>query len=141
MESTSTQPASTTPATASHASERVLEVLKASVDDAEALLKEAATATGDRAAELRERALKSLRATRETLHETQDIVLEQGRRYEVEPGTPAFRVMDFERAEGELVRKDGGGRKGEREGGCEKAFHGMSFLFRKAGAAAAARSG
>ena len=46
----------------------------------EALLREAANATGDRAAELRDRAMKSLRATRETLHETQDIVLEQGRR-------------------------------------------------------------
>ncbi len=80
MESTSSQSASTSPAASSLSSERVLEVLKASVDDAEALLKEAATATGDRAVELRERALKSLRATRETLHETQDIVLEQGRR-------------------------------------------------------------
>lgn len=68
------------PSPASLASERVLEVLKTSVDDAEALLREAANATGDRAAELRERALKSLRATRETLHETQDIVLDQGRR-------------------------------------------------------------
>ena len=79
MESNTTA-TSTTPSSATLASERVLEVLKASVDDAEALLREAASATGDRAAELRERALKSLRATRETLHETQDIVLEHGRR-------------------------------------------------------------
>ena len=80
MESTTTGAASSTPSASTLSSERVLEVLKASVDDAEALLREAAGATGDRAAELRERALKSLRATRETLHETQDIVLEQGRR-------------------------------------------------------------
>ena len=79
MESTTTT-SSSTPSGSALSSERVLEVLKASVDDAEALLREAADATGDRAAELRERALKSLRATRETLHETQDIVLEQGRR-------------------------------------------------------------
>ena len=79
MEPTTTT-SSSTPSAPAHSAERVLEVLKASVDDAEALLREAADATGDRAAELRERALKSLRATRETLHETQDIVLEQGRR-------------------------------------------------------------
>ena len=79
MESTTTT-SSSTPSASALSSERVLEVLKASVDDAEALLREAANATGDRAAELRERAMKSLRATRETLHETQDIVLEQGRR-------------------------------------------------------------
>ena len=79
MESTTTT-SSSKPSASAQSSERVLEVLKASVDDAEALLREAANATGDRAAELRERALKSLRATRETLHETQDIVLEQGRR-------------------------------------------------------------
>ncbi|MEI6114551.1 MAG: DUF883 family protein [Burkholderiales bacterium] len=79
MESTTTT-SSSTPSASARSSERVLEVLKASVDDAEALLREAAGATGDRAAELRDRAMKSLRATRETLHETQDIVLEQGRR-------------------------------------------------------------
>ena len=79
MEPTTTT-SSSTPSAPALSSERVLEVLKASVDDAEALLREAADATGDRAAELRERALKSLRATRETLHETQDLVLEQGRR-------------------------------------------------------------
>ena len=79
MEPTTTT-SSSTPSAPALSSESVLEVLKASVDDAEALLREAADATGDRAAELRERALKSLRATRETLHETQDIVLEQGRR-------------------------------------------------------------
>ena len=79
MESNTTA-SSSTPSASALSSERVLEVLKASVDDAEALLREAANATGDRAAELRDRAMKSLRATRETLHETQDIVLEQGRR-------------------------------------------------------------
>jgi len=79
MESTTTT-SSSTPSASALSSERVLEVLKASVDDAEALLREAAGATGDRAAELRDRAMKSLRATRETLHETQDILLQQGRR-------------------------------------------------------------
>ena len=79
MESNTTA-SSSTPSASALSSERVLEVLKASVDDAEALLREAAHATGDRAAELRDRAMKSLRATRETLHETQDILLDQGRR-------------------------------------------------------------
>ena len=79
MESNTTA-SSSTPSASALSSERVLEVLKASVDDAEALLREAAGATGDRAAELRDRAMKSLRATRETLHETQDILLDQGRR-------------------------------------------------------------
>lgn len=80
MESTPSETSGSAPGTATRSAERVLDMLKASVDDAEALLREAAGATGDRAAELRERALQSLRATRETLHETQDIVLEQGRR-------------------------------------------------------------
>ena len=79
MESNTTA-SSSTPSASALSSERVLEVLKASVDDAEALLREAAGATGDRAAELRDRAMKSLRAPRETLHETQDILLDQGRR-------------------------------------------------------------
>ena len=55
MESTTTT-SSSKPSASAQSSERVLEVLKASVDDAEALLREAANATGDRAAELRDRA-------------------------------------------------------------------------------------
>ena len=48
--------------------------------DAESLLREAASSTGDKAAELRERALTSLKRTREALYEAQDAVLERGRK-------------------------------------------------------------
>ena len=53
--------------------------LKASLDDAEKLLREAAEATGDKASELREDALRSLRRTREALYDTQDALMERGR--------------------------------------------------------------
>jgi ElaB/YqjD/DUF883 family membrane-anchored ribosome-binding protein len=49
------------------------------LDDAEKLLREAAETSGDKAAELRENALQSLRRTREALYETQDAVLRKGR--------------------------------------------------------------
>ncbi len=67
-------------AAASHAQEKVIDVLKTSLDDAEGLLREAAAASGERADELRELALKSLRATREALYDTQDAVLARGRK-------------------------------------------------------------
>lgn len=57
-----------------------VESLKNSLDEAEKLLHEAAGASGDKAAELRERAMMSLRRTRETLYDTQDALLEKGRR-------------------------------------------------------------
>src|SRR5690606_13369003 len=60
--------------------EEFIESVKESVDDAEKLLREAAEATGDRAAELRENALRSLKRTREALYDTQDALLERGRR-------------------------------------------------------------
>ena len=60
--------------------EEIIESMKASLDEAEAFLREAASATGDKAAELRESAMTSLRRTRESLRDTQDAMLERGRR-------------------------------------------------------------
>lgn len=60
--------------------EQFIDNVKGSLDDAEKLLREAASATGDKATELRETAMESLRRTRETLYETQDALLERGRR-------------------------------------------------------------
>ncbi|HEY9280051.1 MAG TPA: DUF883 family protein [Eoetvoesiella sp.] len=60
--------------------EQIMESVKGSLDEAEKLLREAAEATGDKAAELRERAMTSLRHTRETLYDTQDALLEKGRK-------------------------------------------------------------
>jgi len=60
--------------------EQFIEGVKESLDDAEQLLREAASATGDKATELRERALASLRRTREALYDTQDALVERGRR-------------------------------------------------------------
>lgn len=57
-----------------------IESVKESLDDAEKLLREAADTTGDKAAELRESAMKSLRRTREALYDTQDALLNQGRK-------------------------------------------------------------
>lgn len=53
--------------------------VKTSLDEAEKLLVEAASATGDKATELRESALRSLRNTRESLHDTQEAIVERGR--------------------------------------------------------------
>ncbi|HLS43260.1 MAG TPA: YqjD family protein [Paenalcaligenes sp.] len=53
--------------------------IRSSLDEAEKLLVEAASASGDKAVELRENALRSLRNTRERLHDTQEAVLERGR--------------------------------------------------------------
>lgn len=60
--------------------DKVIESLKASLTDAENLLREAATATGETAVELRERALTSIRRTREALYDAQDAMYEGGRR-------------------------------------------------------------
>lgn len=62
------------------AQEKLISSVKLSLNDAEALLREAASATGERAAELREQALSSLKQTREALYDAQDEVLAQGRR-------------------------------------------------------------
>lgn len=62
------------------AQDKLISSVKLSLNDAEALLREAASATGDRAAELREQALSSLKQTREALYDAQDEILAQGRR-------------------------------------------------------------
>src|SRR5690606_4458446 len=60
--------------------EDFIQGVKESLDDAERRLREAADATGDKAVELRESALRSLKRTREALYDTQDALLERGRR-------------------------------------------------------------
>jgi len=60
--------------------EKLIDSVKSSLNDAEDLLREAASSTGDRAAELRDRAMASLRRTREALYDAQDAVLERGRK-------------------------------------------------------------
>ncbi|KDB58680.1 PF05957 family protein [Bordetella bronchiseptica B18-5 (C3)] len=60
--------------------EKLIDSVKTSLNDAETLLREAASITGDKATELRERALASVRRTREALYDAQDAVLERGRR-------------------------------------------------------------
>ena len=54
------------------AKERLIDSVKTSLNDAESLLREAASSTGDKANELRDRALTSLKRTREALYEAQD---------------------------------------------------------------------
>lgn len=58
----------------------LMDSVKSSLTDAEDLLREAATSTGDRAAELRERALVSLKRTREALYDAQDALVHRSRR-------------------------------------------------------------
>ncbi|OWT75342.1 MULTISPECIES: YqjD family protein [unclassified Achromobacter] len=60
--------------------ETLIDNVKTSLNDAEDLLREAASTTGDKAAELRERALATLKRTRETLYDVQDAVLERSRK-------------------------------------------------------------
>ncbi|MER1967729.1 DUF883 family protein [Castellaniella sp. GW247-6E4] len=62
------------------AGDALIEDLKTSLDQAEKLLREAAEATGDKAADLRERALKAVDRGREALSETQENLLQQGRK-------------------------------------------------------------
>lgn len=63
-----------------NAQEKLMASMKQSLNETETLLRGAASATGERAAELREQALASLRQTREALYDAQDEVLAQGRR-------------------------------------------------------------
>lgn len=58
----------------------LLQELKSSLDQAEKLLSEAADATGDKAADLRARALQALDQGRDVLTETQANLVEQGRK-------------------------------------------------------------
>lgn len=60
--------------------DQFIENVKDSLDEAEKLMREAAETTGDKAVELRENALRSLRRTREALYDTQDALVEKGRR-------------------------------------------------------------
>ena len=60
--------------------EKFIDSVKHSLDDAEDLLREAASASGEQAVELRERAMASLRRTREALYDVQDEVRARGRR-------------------------------------------------------------
>ncbi|PPA73069.1 DUF883 domain-containing protein [Achromobacter sp. LC458] len=62
------------------AKEKLIDSVKTSLNDAENLLREAAGTTGEKANELRERAMTSLKRTREALYEAQDAVLERGRK-------------------------------------------------------------
>ena len=62
------------------AKDKLIDSVKSSLSDAEDLLREAAATTGDRAAELRDRAMASLRRTREALYDAQDMVVARGRR-------------------------------------------------------------
>ncbi|MGE4370979.1 MAG: YqjD family protein [Burkholderiaceae bacterium] len=59
--------------------EAFIESVKESLDDIERLMREASDATGEKATELRESAMRSLRRTRETLYDTQDELLARGR--------------------------------------------------------------
>ena len=60
--------------------EKLIDTAKTSLDDAEELLREAASSTGEKAAELRERAMAALKRTRGTLYDAQDAVIQKGRR-------------------------------------------------------------
>ncbi len=60
--------------------EEFVEQIKHSLDEAERMLQQAAEATGEKAEELRDSAMRSLRRTREHLYSTQDELIAQGRR-------------------------------------------------------------
>jgi len=60
--------------------EEFVEQIKSSLDEAERMLQQAAQATGEKAEELRDSAMRSLRRTREHLYSTQDELMAQGRR-------------------------------------------------------------
>lgn len=62
------------------AGDALIEELKANLDQAEKFLREAAEASGDKAADLRTRALDALERGRATLSETQATLVEQGRK-------------------------------------------------------------
>jgi ElaB/YqjD/DUF883 family membrane-anchored ribosome-binding protein len=59
--------------------ERIITDVKGVLDDAEDLLKQASTSTGERAVELRERALDSLKRGAEHLQDLQDSLVERSR--------------------------------------------------------------
>ncbi len=59
--------------------DRIITDVKGVLDDAEDLLKQAATSSGDRATELREHALETLKRGAERLQDLQDSVVERSR--------------------------------------------------------------
>src|SRR5690606_9582077 len=59
--------------------QQFMKSVKTSLDDAENLLREAASTSGEKASELRERAMESLRRSRLALYDTQDAVMAKGR--------------------------------------------------------------
>ncbi|GAA4329248.1 YqjD family protein [Pigmentiphaga soli] len=59
--------------------EKLITDVKVVLNDAEDLLRQAAASTGDRAVELRERALGSLKRAKETLYDVQDSVYERSK--------------------------------------------------------------
>lgn len=73
-------PTQTNPQANAQAQSKLIHSVKSTLDHVETLLRDAANASGEQAAELRARAMTSLRQSREALHDAQDAVLEQGRR-------------------------------------------------------------
>ncbi|VCU70650.1 hypothetical protein PIGHUM_02726 [Pigmentiphaga humi] len=59
--------------------EKLLSDVKVVLSDAEDLFKQAASSTGDRAVELRERAMTSLKRAREKLVDVQESMFERGK--------------------------------------------------------------
>ena len=60
--------------------ERLIDSVKTSLNDAESLLREAASSTGDKANGIARPRADFLKRTREALYEAQDAVLERGRK-------------------------------------------------------------
>lgn len=60
--------------------ERVMPDIKTILSDAEELLRQAANATGERATELREKALDQLKQAREKVADVQVVVVEKGKK-------------------------------------------------------------
>jgi len=59
---------------------KMIDNFKHSLDAAEAMLREAANSTGERAADLRERAMASINATRDAMKDVQQAALVHGRK-------------------------------------------------------------
>lgn len=58
---------------------RWVDPIKEALDEAEDMLREAASVGGDRAEELQEKALETLRRSRVALHDVQDSLIDRGR--------------------------------------------------------------
>jgi ElaB/YqjD/DUF883 family membrane-anchored ribosome-binding protein len=66
--------------TTTEAQDKLIDNVTSSLSDAESLLREAAGSTGEKAAELRDRALTSIKRTRDALYDAQDAVAASSRR-------------------------------------------------------------